>query len=102
MTKGAREVPAIASRIAGAVAQSGTWPTPEGERKWGGRRWWQKDCAPVLVGLVVWGWSMLFGKKISRKSPPPPARIWMIVVATRVMNGPPRHSMFGRMAAGRT
>src|SRR5215467_5784685 len=38
---------------------------------------------------------------MSRKSPPTPARIWMIVVATPVMNGTPRHSMFGRMAAGR-
>jgi hypothetical protein len=44
---------------------------------------------------------MLFWKKISRKSPPTPARIWMIVVTTPVKKGTPRHSMFGRREAGK-
>ena len=45
---------------------------------------WLKDCAMALVALVVLRSSMLFWKKISRKSPPTPARIWMIVVTTPV------------------
>ena len=62
---------------------------------------WLNDCATALVALVVLRSSALFWKKISRKSPPTPARIWMIVVATPVTNGTPRHSMFGRMAVGK-
>src|SRR5262249_50284302 len=60
---------------------------------------WLNDCATALVALVVLRSSMLFWKKISRKRPPTPAKIWMIVVATPVMNGTPRHSIFGRMGA---
>src|ERR1700750_3040884 len=37
---------------------------------------------------------------MSRNIPPTPARIWITVVATPVRNGTPRHSMFGRAAAG--
>ena len=50
--------------------------------------------------MVVLRSSMLFWKKISRNSPPTPARNWMTVVSMPVRNGTPRHSMFGRMARG--
>jgi hypothetical protein len=38
---------------------------------------------------------------MSRKSPPTPASTCMTVVRTPVMNGTPRHSMFGRMVRGK-
>ena len=63
---------------------------------------WLKVCATALVALVVLRSSMLFWKKISSISPPTPARIWMIVVRKPVTTGTPRHSMLGRIAAGRT
>ena len=61
---------------------------------------WLKVCVIALVALVVLRSSLLLLKKMSRNSPPTPARNWITVVKMPVMNGTPRHSMFGRIDSG--
>src|SRR5437899_12086665 len=53
--------------------------------------WYVVGAAISFAGM--WRSSMLFWKKMSRKSPPTPARIWLIVGGKPVVDVNPRHSI---------